>query len=154
MRPWSVGRWGGKSMSGLLKPSETFRSHVVPNYEAYWDDPTGWKADNLVGALNNHAEWVYYYYSRTDTSRLFGTNHVYGFRKYLWENKCPEIQMIWNLADALKHRHLDKHPEDQLVAASSAASDGQLGPIYITEYRMFLGTGMERVFKFWKRWKD
>jgi len=141
---------------GLKKPSELFRERIDVAYQDYLRDPTSkFRADILASALNNQIEWTFKYYKQEgDKHKLRGATTLKEFRQTVF-NDCPDLQLIWDLADAAKHRFLDRPSEPPRVVATSTAAyvvegnDLRVGP----DNRLFSEVASNAV-RYWQNWQD
>jgi hypothetical protein len=138
----------------LTKPSEIFCQKVAPAYNDYLGDPTNeFRANNLAAAVNDHANWTYEYDNRQKGAHQPSGN-LASFRRRLFED-CPDLRVMWDLADAAKHRFLDKDSNPpRTVRASTAA--------FVPEGNDLRVVGSEKLFseiaanavKYWKDRRD
>ncbi len=115
----------------LTNPSEIFQQKIAPAYKEYLLSPCSERrANSLATALNDHAEWTFQFYKdNSNGSGLLGATSPMEFREKLF-SKCPELKMMWDLADANKHRLLS-NPAHSLTA-STAAYVVQGGDLVVT----------------------
>jgi hypothetical protein len=138
----------------LTSPSEIFQQKIAPAYEEYLQSPCSERrANSLATAINDQAEWTLQYYKDNGNSnRLLGATSPREFREQLF-GKCPELKMMWDLADASKHRLLSNPAHS--VSASTAAYVVQGGDLIVTApYNQSFSRAAETVVKFWKGWQD
>lgn len=137
----------------LKKPSECFRDDVEPNYLAFLEDPTAeWLANNAADAIARQIEWAHQYYIETDSSRLPGSGSLKAFRDHLSLNECPDLQLMWDLGAARKHRILTRNITDRIVtSATSAYSIGE--GHFIVDGQSF-DEALKRAVDFWRHWLD
>lgn len=103
----------------MWTPRKHFEIDVRPACEAYFADSTSqWKAKAAAQAINNFAEWTFHYYSKSDVARLNGAATVGQF-KTMHANLCREFRVVWDLAEAAKHRYLTDHLEQRVVTTST-----------------------------------
>ena len=142
-------------MSGALqKPSEVFRRKILPAFRDYGADPSNERLANiLAAAINDQAEWTFQYYDRGDRSRLFGTTTAIKFREAIF-GMCPELRMMWDLADADKHRFLTRPGLIRSVSLSTAAYSVRDSELWVSGFdKPFLPTATIAM-QFWERWPD
>ena len=138
----------------LTKPSEIFQRKIAAAHEEYLQTPTSErKANGLAIALNDHAEWTFLYHKgKGDSDRLHGAISAMEFREKLF-GTCPELRMMWDLADADKHRLLDNPTHS--VRASTAAYVIQGDDLIVTApYNQSFSKAAATAADFWKGWPD
>jgi len=138
----------------LTKPSEIFQQKIAAAHEEYLQTPTSErKANGLATALNDQAEWTFQYYEGNgDSNRLLGATSPMEFREKVF-GKCPELKMMWDLADADKHRLLG-NPAHSLTA-STAAYIVQANELIVTApYNQSFSRAAATAVEYWKRWPD
>ena len=138
----------------LTKPSEIFQRKIAAAHEEYLQTPISErKANGLATALNDQAEWTFRYYEgRADSNRLLGATSPMEFREKLF-GTCPELRMMWDLADADKHRQLD-NPAHSVTASTAAyvvqGDDLVVAAPYYQSFSKAAATAAE----LWKGWPD
>ena len=103
----------------MWTPRKHFEIDVRPPCEAYFQDSTSqWKAKAAAQAINNFAEWTFHYFKNYEPAKLFGAKGVEGFKTF-HANACREFRVVWDLADAAKHRHLTRNLQQRVVTTST-----------------------------------
>ena len=142
-------------MNGLSKPSEIFRGKVDPTFAAYQPNPLDERlANSLARVANDQLEWTYQYYEKTDRSRVFGATSLSDFRRETFK-RCPDARMIWDLADADRHRFLDRKSDPgHLVTASTAAYMQHNDQLIVSAYNKPFLEAATAVVNYWREWPD
>ena len=105
----------------MLTPRAHFEKDVRPPCQAYFADPTaGWRAKAAAQAINNFSEWTFLYYTSHDPARLQGATGLGQF-KTKHASACREFRIVWDLAEAAKHRFLTTHLRSRIVTTSTGA---------------------------------
>jgi hypothetical protein len=103
----------------VLTPRKHFEIDVRPPCEAYFQDSTSqWKAKAAAQAISNFAEWTFHYFEKNEPQKLFGTKGVGDYKTY-HASACPSFRIVWDLADAAKHRFLTRHLEQRIVTTAT-----------------------------------
>jgi hypothetical protein len=141
-------------MSGLTKPSERLRENVEPAVSEYVQNPLSRRQANaLAGALNDHLEWTYKYYQQVNPSRLDGAT-LRSFRTDLLKQHRA-LQAMSDLADAARHRYLDRaHDPPRVVTLSTAAYYVEAGVLHVQGFNSPFQSEARRAFEFWRGWRD
>jgi hypothetical protein len=141
-------------MSGLTKPSERLREYVEPAFREYLQNPLSQRHANiLAGELDNHLEWTYKYHQQVDPSRLNGAT-LTSFRTELL-NQHRALQVISDLADAARHRYLDRaHDPPRVVTLSTAAYYEEAGVLHVKGFDSLFSYEATKAFEFWRNWRD
>ncbi len=153
-------------------PKDQFVADVLPPYHDFLADPTlEHRAKAAANALAHFAEHVFVYYHYHDPSVLAGTTRAADFVSYLARTEqCEELDIIWDLALAGKHRFLDRPASRQrhMTTATNATmtvphvtgSTEALLPGATAPLRLNLQDGrqpliadvLEAGIRFWQRW--
>jgi hypothetical protein len=109
----------------MWTPRQHFETDVRPPCEAYFADATSqWKAKAAAQAINNFAEWTCEYFKKNDPARLLGAKSAKQYRT-IHAKACPAFRIVWDLADAAKHRFLTQRIDGRVVTTSTGAwADG------------------------------
>jgi hypothetical protein len=140
----------------LTKPSEIFQQKIAEAYENYRRNPTSkFHANVLATALNDQCEWNFKYYDRAgDKQRLGGAKTLKQFRHSLFKD-CPDLQLMWDLADVGKHRFLDRPSEPpRAVKSSTAAYVVEGNDLRVVGYDRLFSEAAACVVRYWKVWRD
>jgi len=126
---------GSMMSDSLTKPSEVFASRVQPALDNYLAGPKDERlANNLAEAINNQVGWSFAYYLENDRSRLSGSTTPTEYRLKAFD-ECPATKMMWDLADANKHRFLTRQqPVPRTVTSSTAAFSIRNNELWVNEY--------------------
>lgn len=139
-------------MPHLTPPSETFKSSILIAYIDVVAEPLSEHyANTACKVLVDQIEWVYQFYEN-DPARLLAAKNLNEFRARIFE-KCPDLRVMWDTADAAKHRFLTKPKNPpRLVTSSTAAYSIEEGQL------MLAGRpALERIsaaVEFWRAWRD
>jgi len=141
---------------GLKKPSEIFAREMAPAYDDYLHDPANeYRANNLAAAINEHTEWTFKFCNQEgEEARLQGAKNLKEFRLQRFA-ECPDLQMMWDLADAKKHRLLDR-PSDppRLIKSSSGAYAPEGNDLRVRVYNRLFSEAADNAVRYWRDWKD
>ena len=125
----------------------------MPALVEYLAEPQSERRANILAtAINDHAEWTFRYYP-AGSDRVFGANTPHQFREALF-SRCPELRMMWDLADASKHRFLTKPGIPRTVAVSTAAYTVKSDELYIQGFDQPFSAAAQRAVGYWKQWSD
>ena len=103
----------------MWTPRQHFENDVKPACEAYFSDSTAqWKAKAAAQALNNFVEWTFLYFRENDPPRLLGFTKLSDFKTF-HVSHCREFQIVWDLAEAAKHRFLTSKLAQRVVTTST-----------------------------------
>jgi hypothetical protein len=140
-------------MNDLLKPSQVFQREVAPAYADCLKNPLSERyAKIAAGAVDHHLDWTFIFYVKTERSRLDGLNHA-GFRESLFI-RCPQLQIMWAIADAAHHRFLKPM---QVARAVDTASDAfmEIGDeLWIAPMKVPFLPALSTAVEFWRAWLD
>jgi hypothetical protein len=138
----------------LTKPSEIFASRVEPAFQDYLANPiTERLANNFAEAINSQLEWTHVYYAKKDPSRL-SEDSLEKFRRKIFD-ECPAAKMMWDLADANKHRILERQQTiRRTVTVSTAAYSNRNGELWVNEYEKPFLPEATAAMEYWKNWRD
>jgi hypothetical protein len=138
----------------VMKPSERFEQNIEPSFKEYVAEPKSQRRANILAtSLSNQSVWTFEFYKPGDP-QLFGATSLKGFREEIIK-RCPELKLMWDLADADKHRFLTHPDPPRAVRVSTAAYNIKQGDglIIAGPNQPFL-TAAETAMRFWKRWQD
>jgi hypothetical protein len=140
--------------SSLLKPSEVFLQKIKPAFLDYVAHPGDERLANILAtAINSHAEWTFRYYEQIDRSRLFGATTLKKFREMIFD-MCSELRMMWDLADADKHRFLTRTGIERFVSLSTASYSVRDSELWVSGYEKGFLPAATAAVKFWEEWPD
>lgn len=104
---------------------DTFENEVIPSYQHYVTDRgSKWKAKSAAYAVGHFPEWMFKYYSFQDQARLQGAASLSQFRDILF-GQCPDLQIVFEVALASKHRFLTHKPGATVTSATAAFVEGE-----------------------------
>lgn len=107
------------------RPEETFVNEVIPSYEHYMADRgCKWKAKCAAYAVGHFPEWMFEYYNYHDQARLQGAAGSSQFRDILY-GQCRDLEIVFEVALASKHRFLTHKPGAMVTAATDAFVEGE-----------------------------
>ena len=110
-------------------------------------------ANILAGALDDHLEWTFKYYEQVNPSRLNGAT-LKSFRTDLLK-QYPALHVMTDLADAARHRYLDRpHDPPRVVSLSTDAYYEKAGVLHIQGFHTPFPSEAEQALEFWRRWPD
>jgi hypothetical protein len=139
-------------MAGLTKPSEIFLERVLPAYQEGVAAPTSERHANIAAkAVSDQIEWTYQFYEQEDPTRLNGARSLKEFREQLFD-RCFWLKVLWDTADADKHRFLTRSNTTRLIDSSTAAYSGT-GNVLLLGGSAFLPM-LEAAVDFWRNWQD
>lgn len=142
-----------RRMAGLTKPSEYFHSTILPAERDCAEHPLDERYANIAAsAVSNQIEWVYWYYELTDASRLDGAGSLPDFRREIFE-RCPELKLLWDAADASKHRFLDRPSNPPRTVLSSTSAYVPIKTRLLLADQEF-DTALAVAVEFWRSWPD
>ena len=140
-------------------PKDQFVTDVLPPYHDFVAAPTlEYRAKAAANALAHFAEHVFVYYNYHDPSVLAGTTRAADFVSYLARTEqCDELDIIWDLALAGKHRILDRSASRQrhITGATEAFLPGATAPLRFNLQdgrQPLIADVLEAVIKFWHGW--
>lgn len=92
----------------LTNANDFFDTHVLPNLEAWLNQPTDIRlAMNAVVSLYHMADHFWHAYESVDLSRVFGTTNSAKFRAELAQ-RDTHFAVVRDVAEAHKHMKLDR----------------------------------------------
>jgi hypothetical protein len=93
----------------LITPAEWFEQIVEPNYRCFEAQPDNERhAFNAILAVHHFWDRVYQYWERTDRSKLLGASTHSDFLVLLIKQHGDEIEILNDVANALKHHFLTR----------------------------------------------
>jgi hypothetical protein len=110
-----------------MTPGEWFSKIVEPNYQAFQANPDSERhAFNAILAVHHFWDRVYQYWERIDRSRLLGSATHADFLLVLIKRHGVEIEILNDVANALKHhfltrRSLGRDPSQMWTATATDA---------------------------------
>jgi hypothetical protein len=90
-------------------------------------------------------------YEQEDPTRLNGARSLKEFREQLFD-RCFWLKVLWDTADADKHRFLTRSNTTRLIDSSTAAYSGT-GNVLLLGGSAFLPM-LEAAVDFWRNWQD
>lgn len=153
-------------------PRDQFLADVLPSYRDFLTSPSlEHRARAAANALAHFAEHVFVYYNYHKPSVLAGTKRPADFVSSLARTEqCEELDIIWDLALASKHRILNRPASRQrLIITASDASRAVPWVVGSTDAFVpnptdplqlklqdrrtpLVADVLEAVVRFWERW--
>lgn len=100
-------------------PREHFESEVQPPVNQFLSDPTvEWKAKCAAVALTSVIEWTHQY---LQAQKSIEKNVKVGDFRAQLIRQCDAIQPVMDVADAMRHRFLDRPSLGRIVTTSTDA---------------------------------
>ena len=129
-------------------PEETFTERVKPPYDAYMSDPgCEWKAGAAAYGVGHFPEWIFQYYKHHDPSRIHKISKIKDFRDSLFK-QCPELEVVFDVAEANKHRFLEHRPRTVRGATEAFLAGERL----MLPGGRFFDEVLRRAYDFLRRW--
>jgi len=140
-------------------PKGQFVTDVLPPYHDFVAAPTlEHSAIAAANALAHFAEHVFVYYQHHAPSVLAGTTRAADFVSYLARTEQhDELDIIWDLSLASKHRFLDRPASRQrhITGAIEAFLPGATAPLRLVLQdgrQPLIADVLEAAVRFWQRW--
>ena len=132
-----------------------FEKKIRPAFDDYVSDPKNQRLANiLAGAVDSHAEWTFEYHKQNDFPKLAGANNPMDFREATF-GKCPATKMMWDLAEADRHRFLTMERRvPRTVTASTAAYSIKNDELWVNQYDTPFLPQAKAAVEYWKKWPD
>lgn len=141
-------------MPSLTKPSEVFRQKILPAYEDYRANPLSERHASIVAReVSDNVEWTFKYYKAEDQSRLSGATNLKDFRQSIFA-RCPELRLMWDLGDAIKHRFLTRPGIPRIVRSATAAYTTRDDELVVAVSQQAFLPAVTAAVNFWKNWQD